>query len=97
MPFTIFPCILPAVANIDQALVVFAVVKPEPNFNLLDRFLIMMEQQGLDSVSMIYVFSCSAINSECLVVCFPLSILRLISPVCIPADGFRQLIKGFLS
>ena len=40
----------PAVANIDQALVVFAVVKPEPNFNLLDRFLIMMEQQGLDSI-----------------------------------------------
>lgn len=40
----------PAVANIDQALVVFAIVKPEPNFNLLDRFLIMMEQQGLDSI-----------------------------------------------
>lgn len=37
----------PAVANIDQALVIFAIVKPEPNFNLLDRFLIMMEQQGL--------------------------------------------------
>lgn len=42
--------IRPAVANIDQALVIFAIVKPEPNFNLLDRFLIMMEQQGLDSV-----------------------------------------------
>ncbi len=40
----------PAVANIDQALVVFAIVKPEPNFNLLDRFLIMMEQQGLESI-----------------------------------------------
>lgn len=39
--------IRPAVANIDQALVVFAIVKPEPNFNLLDRFLIMMEQQNL--------------------------------------------------
>lgn len=40
----------PAVANIDQALVIFSIVKPEPNFNLLDRFLIMMEQQGLDSI-----------------------------------------------
>ena len=30
----------PAVANIDQALIVFAIVKPEPNFNLLDRFLL---------------------------------------------------------
>ena len=28
----------PAVANIDQALVVFAVTKPKPHFNLLDRF-----------------------------------------------------------
>ncbi len=42
--------IRPAVANIDQALVIFAIRKPEPNFNLLDRFLIMMEQQGLPSV-----------------------------------------------
>lgn len=37
----------PAVANIDQALVIFAVQKPEPSFNLLDRFLVMMEQQNL--------------------------------------------------
>ncbi len=42
--------IRPAVANIDQALIIFAIVKPEPNFNLLDRFLIMMEQQGLSSI-----------------------------------------------
>jgi ribosome biogenesis GTPase len=37
----------PAVANIDQALVVFAVTKPKPHFNLLDRFLIMMESKGI--------------------------------------------------
>lgn len=42
--------IRPAVANIDQALVIFAIVKPEPNYNLLDRFLIMMERQGLSSI-----------------------------------------------
>ena len=30
--------IRPAVANIDQALVVFAITKPNPHFNLLDRF-----------------------------------------------------------
>ena len=34
--------IRPAVANIDQALVIFAAAKPKPNFNLLDRFLVMM-------------------------------------------------------
>ena len=37
--------IRPAVANIDQALVVFAVTKPKPHFNLLDRFLVMMESR----------------------------------------------------
>lgn len=42
--------IRPAVANVDQALVIFAIVQPKPNFNLLDRFLIMMAQQGLDSI-----------------------------------------------
>lgn len=38
--------IRPAVANVDQALVIFAVAKPEPNLNLLDRFLLMMGRQG---------------------------------------------------
>jgi len=33
----------PAVANVDQALVLFAITHPEPNLNLLDRFLVMME------------------------------------------------------
>lgn len=42
--------IRPAVANIDQALVIFSVVSPRPNFNLLDRFLVSMERQGIGSV-----------------------------------------------
>lgn len=37
--------IRPAVANIDMALVIFAAARPDPNFNLLDRFLCMMEYQ----------------------------------------------------
>lgn len=40
----------PAVANVDQALVIFAISRPKPNFNLLDRFLIMMERQNVLSV-----------------------------------------------
>lgn len=40
----------PALANVDQALVLFAIVKPNPNFNLLDRFLIRMERQSLSAV-----------------------------------------------
>ncbi len=42
--------IRPAVANVDQALIIFAVTKPEPNFNLLDRFLILMEQKNLPCI-----------------------------------------------
>lgn len=42
--------IRPAVANIDQALVVFAITKPKPHFNLLDRFLVMMERQKIPVV-----------------------------------------------
>lgn len=42
--------IRPAVVNIDQALVVFAVTKPKPHFNLLDRFLVMMESKGIPVV-----------------------------------------------
>lgn len=42
--------IRPAVANIDQALVVFAVTRPSPHFNLLDRFLVMMESKEVPVV-----------------------------------------------
>ncbi len=37
----------PAIANMDQALVIFAAAKPKPNFNLLDRFLILMKYQDV--------------------------------------------------
>ena len=42
--------IRPAVANVDQAMIIFAIVKPNPNFNLLDRFLIRMERQNLPTI-----------------------------------------------
>lgn len=42
--------IRPAVANVDQTLVIFAAAKPDPNLNLLDRFLIMMEQKEIPVV-----------------------------------------------
>ena len=37
--------IRPAVANIDQALIIFAMEDPKPNYMLLDMFLVMMEKQ----------------------------------------------------
>ena len=42
--------IRPAVANVDQAFVIFAMDNPKPNFMLLDRFLIMMEQADIPAV-----------------------------------------------
>lgn len=42
--------IRPAVANVDQALIIFAAAKPSPNLNLLDRFLILMQKQQVDTI-----------------------------------------------
>ena len=43
--------IRPAVANVDQALVIFALEDPKPNVALLDRFLVMMEQQEVPAAT----------------------------------------------
>ena len=40
----------PAVANVDQTVIIFAVSAPAPNFNLLDRFLINMEQHEVPTI-----------------------------------------------
>jgi len=40
----------PAVANVDQALIIFAAAEPKPNLNLLDRFLIMMQNQNVNTI-----------------------------------------------
>lgn len=42
--------IRPAAANIDQALILFAAANPAPNYNLLDRFLVMMNYQQVDTI-----------------------------------------------
>lgn len=42
--------IRPAVANADQAVIVFACGEPVPNFNLLDRFLVLMQKQQMETI-----------------------------------------------
>lgn len=42
--------IRPAVSNVDQAMVIFSVVKPEPNFHLINGFLVMMETMQIPCV-----------------------------------------------
>ncbi|MDO5132558.1 MAG: ribosome small subunit-dependent GTPase A, partial [Eubacteriales bacterium] len=40
----------PNVANVDQALLIFAITHPAPSYNMLDRFLITMQERELDAV-----------------------------------------------
>ena len=40
----------PNVANVDQALLIFAITHPAPSYNMLDRFLITMNQKDLPAV-----------------------------------------------
>ncbi|MEW9124009.1 MAG: ribosome small subunit-dependent GTPase A [Thermotaleaceae bacterium] len=42
--------IRPPVANVNQAVIVFAIQRPEPNLSLLDRFLVLAENEGLNIV-----------------------------------------------
>ncbi len=42
--------IRPTVSNVDQAFIVFALMHPEPNINLLDRFLVAVNKKGIDAV-----------------------------------------------
>ena len=53
--------IRPLAANVDQALVVFACREPEPNFHLLDRFLVMM---GEREISCLICFSKADLMEE---------------------------------
>ena len=39
--------IRPSVANVDQAMILFAIASPDPDALLLDRFLVMMERQNV--------------------------------------------------
>ncbi len=42
--------IRPAVSNVDQAVIIFSLANPKPNYNLLDRFLIMMDRQDVKTI-----------------------------------------------
>ena len=42
--------IRPPASNIDQAVIVFSIKNPNPNLQLLDRFLVLAEEQQLDII-----------------------------------------------
>jgi len=54
--------IRPAIANVDVILVVFAAKTPNPDFNLLDRFLLRMESEGVECI--IVINKCDLATSE---------------------------------
>lgn len=56
--------IRPPIANVDCFIVVFAAAKPKPNFSVIDKFLIMAERCGMDSV--ICVNKCDLVKEEVL-------------------------------
>ena len=56
--------IRPAVANVDQAMIIFAVSRPEPNFNLLDRFIIQMWQKELPCIMLLIRWIWPAISRD---------------------------------
>ena len=90
--------IRPAVANIDQALVVFSVIKPCPHLSLLNRFLVMMESR---QIPVILCF-----NKEDIAQDFQIEALEQISSKCgypcifsfvleqTNIDRVRKLLKG---
>ena len=45
--------IRPAVANVDQAMIIFAISRPEPNFNFLDRVISQISQKDLPCIIVI--------------------------------------------
>lgn len=42
--------IRPPIANVDKALIVFAIKNPKPNLSLLDRFIVLAEKENLETV-----------------------------------------------
>ena len=43
----------PPIANVDKALIVFAITNPKPNLSLLDRFIVLAEKENLEIVIVI--------------------------------------------
>lgn len=90
--------IRPAVANIDQALVVFSVIKPCPHLSLLNRFLVMMESRQIsvilcfnkeDIAQDFQIEALEQIYSKCGYPCIFTSALEQTN-----IDRVRKLLKG---
>ena len=77
--------IRPAAANVDQALVIFAVRQPDPNYQLLDRFLITMEQQEIPSIICFNIWQSRKNWIRCIRSTFP-----VVTRCCLPVPNRRK-------
>ncbi len=89
--------IRPPIANVDCFVVVLAAAKPKPNFSVIDKFLVMAEQNDMEAV--ICINKCDLASKEALEEIR--SIYEAVYPVvCVSGrtgqgiDGLQQLLQG---
>lgn len=89
--------IRPPIANVDCFVVVLAAARPKPNFSVIDKFLIMAEQNDMEAV--LCVNKCDLVSEENLEKIR--SIYGAVYPVvCVSGrtgqgiDGLQQLLRG---
>lgn len=89
--------IRPPIANVDCFVVVLAAARPKPNFSVIDKFLIMAEQNDMEAV--LCVNKCDLVSEENLEKIR--SIYEAVYPVvCVSGrtgqgiDGLQQLLRG---
>ncbi len=88
----------PEVANVDQALIIMALSRPEPNFNLLDRLLVSIELS--DVVPVIVFNKADTVSGENAEYCVNSYLPSGYEVICtclsegIGVDRIREIIKG---
>ena len=93
--------IRPAVVNVDQALLIFAAASPNPNFNLLDRFLVMMGRLRVDEAFLLQLphVLCHRIftHADCMADGFVTGValvgLTILAPEQIGVEGYLPVIQ----
>lgn len=86
----------PAVSNVDQALVIFAIHQPDPNLNLLDRFLLRMAVQDLPVILAINKTDL-AMGKELQEICDAYEgVVRAIVPTCGKTGEGTETLKSLL-
>lgn len=89
--------IRPPIANVDAMIVVFAATKPKPNFTVIDKFLIMAEQNGIEPI--ICINKCDLLSEEKVQKLAEIyegayKVVKTSSETCEGLERLESLIKG---